>query len=268
MSLEARDLTLTYDRNPVVHDLSARVESGSITALVGANASGKSTLLRGVARLLKPARGAVLLDGQAIDRLATKQIARRMAVLPQGAALPEGVTVRELAAHGRYPHQGLLRQWSREDQAAVERALERTGITHLAERPLDELSGGQRQHAWIAMALAQETGVLLLDEPTTYLDIAHQVAVLELLSELNARDGRTIVMVLHDLNQAARYAHRMLAIRDGRVVAEGRPDEVVTEQVVRDVFGLEARIIDDPVSGTPLCVPLGCVPAAIAPRGR
>jgi len=257
MSLEARDLTLAYDRDPVVADLSLRIEAGRITALVGANASGKSTLLRGLARLLRPARGVVYLDGRAITRMSTREVARRMAVLPQGPEVPEGVTVRELAAQGRYPHQGLLRQWSREDEAAVERALAATGTAELAERPLDELSGGQRQRAWIAMTLAQETDVLLLDEPTTFLDMAHQVEVLELLRELNRRHGRTIVMVLHDLNQAARYAHRIVAVRDGRLVADGPPEDVISEETVRAVFGLEVRVIAHPVVGTPLCVPVG-----------
>lgn len=257
MPLEARDLTLAYDRNAVVAELSVRVEAGRITALVGANASGKSTLLRGLSRLLRPAGGAVYLDGRAIARLSTKEVARRMAVLPQDPELPEGVTVRELAAQGRYPHQRLLRQWSREDEAAVERALEATGTADLAERPLDELSGGQRQRAWIAMTLAQETEVLLLDEPTTFLDMAHQMEVLELLRELNERGGRTIVMVLHDLNQAARYADRIVAIRDGRLLADGPPEAVITEETVRAVFGLEVRVIEHPVAGTPLCVPVG-----------
>jgi iron complex transport system ATP-binding protein len=255
MPLEARDLTLAYDREPVVRDLSMRVTAGRITALVGANASGKSTLLRGLARLLKPAGGAVYLDGQAIARMPTKEVARRMALLPQSPDVPEGVTVRELVAQGRYPHQRLLRQWSHADEAAVERALASTGMTDLAERPLDELSGGQRQHAWIAMTLAQEAQVMLLDEPTTYLDLNHQVHILELLRELNQRHARTIVMVLHDLNQAARYAHELVAIRRGRIATSGPPAHVVTERTVREVFGLDVRIIEDPVSGGPLCVP-------------
>jgi len=257
MSLEARDLTLAYDRATVVAELSVRIRAEQITALVGANASGKSTLLRGLSRLLRPAAGGVYLDGRAIAQMSTKEVARRMAVLPQGPELPEAMTVRELAAQGRYPHQRLLRQWSREDEAAVERALTATGMGALAERPLDELSGGQRQRAWIAMTLAQETQVLLLDEPTTFLDMAHQIELLELLRELNERDRRTIVMVLHDLNQAARYAHRIIAIRDGRLAADGPPEAVITEETVRALFGLEVRVIEHPVAGTPLCVPVG-----------
>jgi iron complex transport system ATP-binding protein len=268
MPLEARDLTLAYDRDPVVHQLSLRVVAGRMTALVGANASGKSTLLRGLARLLKPAGGAVYLDGQAIAQLPTKQVARRMAVLPQSPDVPEGVTVRELVAQGRYPHQRLLRQWSRADEAAVERALAATGMTQLAERELDELSGGQRQHAWIAMTLAQEAEVMLLDEPTTYLDLNHQVRVLELLRRLNEHRGRTIVMVLHDLNQAARYAHDVLAIKDGRLVASGPPATVMTETVIRRVFGLDVRVIDDPVTGGPLCVPAGYAKTAPVRTGE
>lgn len=257
MPLEARDLTLAYDRDPVVRELTMRVTSGRVTALIGANASGKSTLLRGLARLLKPAAGAVYLDGRAIAQMPTKQVARRMALLPQSPDVPEGVSVRELVAQGRYPHQRPLRTWSHADESAVERALASTGLTDLADRTLDELSGGQRQHAWIAMTLAQAAEVMLLDEPTTYLDLNHQVRVLELLRELNERHDRTIVMVLHDLNQAARYAHEVLAIKDGRLVAGGPPTTVMTESLIRDVFGLDVRVIDDPVTGGPLCVPGG-----------
>lgn len=257
MRLEAHDLTLAYGHDPVIADLGVHIPDGQITALVGANASGKSTLLRGLARLLRPTRGVVYLDGRAISQLGTKEVARRMAVLPQGPDLPAGVTVRQLAAQGRYPHQSLLRQWSAGDEEAVARALAATSTTALADRPLDELSGGQRQRAWVAMTLAQEAEVMLLDEPTTFLDMAHQVDVLDLLRELNERGGRTIVMVLHDLNQAARYAHRILAIRAGRLVAEGTPSDVVTEEIVREIFDLDVRVIEDPVSGTPLCVPVG-----------
>lgn len=255
MRLEARELALAYDRDPVVADLSVEIPDRRITALVGANASGKSTLLRGLARLLRPAHGAVLLDGRTIGSMRTRAVAREMAVLPQGPDLPEGVTVHELVSQGRYPHQGLLRQWSSEDERAVGEALARTRLEALADRALDELSGGQRQRAWIAMTLAQETPIMLLDEPTTYLDMAHQVEVLDLMRDLGGDGGRTIVMVLHDLNQAARYAHHVIAIRGGRLHAAGDPAEVVTEEIVREVFGLEVRVIEDPVSGTPLCVP-------------
>jgi iron complex transport system ATP-binding protein len=255
VSLEARELSLAYGRDPVVADMSVRIAEGRVTALVGANASGKSTLLRGLARLLRPARGAVLLDGRAIARMPTREVARRLAVLPQGPDVPEGITVRELVAHGRYPHGRALRRFTREDELAVERALAATALLPLAERPLDELSGGRRQSAWIAMTLAQETEVMLLDEPTTYLDMAHQVGVLELLLRLNREEGRTIVMVLHDLNQAARYSDELLAIRDGRLVAAGPPAEVVTEETVRAVFGLDVLVVEDPATGGPLVVP-------------
>lgn len=256
MRLHTRDLALAYDRDPVITDLTVQIPEAQITVLVGANASGKSTLLRGLARLLKPAHGTVYLDGRALAQMNTRDIARTMSVLPQGPDLPEGVTVRQLAANGRYPHQGLVRQWSHRDEQAVTDALEATGTTDLADRPLDELSGGQRQRAWIAMTLAQEAEVMLLDEPTTFLDIAHQVDILDLLHELNERDGRTIVMALHDLNQAARYAHRILAIHRGRVAAEGPPNHVITERVVRDIFDLDVRIIQDPTTGAPLCIPI------------
>ncbi len=262
MILEARELSLAYGRDPVVADLSVRIGDGRVTALVGANGSGKSTLLRGLARLVKPARGAVYLDGQAIAKLPTREVARRLAVLPQGPELPEGISVRELVAHGRYPHGRALRRFTREDELAVERALAATGLVALADRPLDELSGGRRQSAWIAMTLAQEAEVMLLDEPTTYLDMAHQVGVLELLRRLNREEGRTVVMVLHDLNHAARYADDLLAIRDGRLVAAGPPAEVVTEQTVRDVFGLDVHVIEDPATGGPLVVPAAPGPPA------
>ncbi len=261
-SLDGRELVVAYGDTRVLDRLSLSVGSGRVTALVGANASGKSTLLRALARLMRPRSGVVLLDGHEIATLGTRDVARRMAILPQDPALPDALTVRQLVAQGRYPHRGPLRRWSAEDDRAVDRALAMTGMASLAARPLDELSGGQRQHAWIAMALAQETGVLLLDEPTTYLDMAHQVAVLDLLSALNRRDGRTIVMVLHDLNQAARYADEIVALRHGRVVASGPPDDVVTEAFVRAVFDAAVRVVEDPVTGGPLCVPAG------APRGR
>ena len=272
--LRAEGLTLAYDGTPIVHGLSLEVPPGRITALVGPNACGKSTLLRGLARLLRPRDGMVHLDGQAIQRLPTKQVAQRLGLLPQAPIAPEGITVADLVGRGRYPHQSWLRQWSREDEEAVERALAATGTADLRDRPVDELSGGQRQRVWIALALAQETGIMLLDEPTTYLDLAHQVEVLELLAELNHAQGRTIVIVLHDLNQACRYADHLVALRAGRIHAEGPPAEVVDAGLVREVFGLECRVIDDPVTGTPLCLPLAAGRrrrndrvAATTPRG-
>ncbi|RJS47057.1 ABC transporter ATP-binding protein [Nocardioides cavernaquae] len=250
-------LSLGYADRPVVHDLDLAVPDGKVTVIVGANGCGKSTLLRGLARLLKPSTGAVLLDGRSIHEQPSKEVARRLGLLPQNPVAPEGLTVVDLVGRGRHPHHGPFRRWSAEDDAAVARALEMTDTLDLARRPVDELSGGQRQRVWIAMALAQETDLLLLDEPTTYLDVAHQVEVLDLLVDLNAARGATVVMVLHDLNLAGRYADHLVALREGRVVASGTPSEVVTPELVRDVFGLESQVIVDPVSHTPLVVPLG-----------
>lgn len=256
-SLAVADLTLAYDpARPVVSGLDLEIPSERVTAIVGANACGKSTLLRGLARLLRPRGGAVLLDGAAVDRMSTRDVARRIGLLPQSPSAPEGLTVEDLVARGRYPHQSLLQQWSAEDSEKVEWALRVTHTDVLRARSLDSLSGGQRQRAWIALALAQDTGVLLLDEPTTYLDLAHQVEVLDLVTDLNEHQGRTVVMVLHDLNQAARWAHHVVAMRGGRVWAQGAPADVVDAELLREVYGLEGRVIPDPETGTPLCVPL------------
>ncbi|WP_433289307.1 ABC transporter ATP-binding protein [Micromonospora sp. CA-244673] len=248
-------LTLGYDRRTVAEDLTVAVPDGSFTVIIGPNACGKSTLLRALARLLRPARGTVLLDGADIHRRPARQVARTLGLLPQSAVAPDGLTVAELVSRGRYPHQGLLRQWSREDERVVDRAMADTGVAELADRPVDELSGGQRQRVWIAMALAQQTPLLLLDEPTTYLDIAHQVEVLDLCARLHEEQGRTLVAVLHDLHQAARYATHLVAMRDGRVVAAGDPRRIVTTELVEEVFGLPCRIIEDPETGTPLVLP-------------
>ncbi|QVQ55089.1 ABC transporter ATP-binding protein [Spiractinospora alimapuensis] len=254
--LSTSSLDLSYSGTGlVVSDLSLQIADGRITVLCGPNACGKSTLLRALARLLRPRRGSVHLDGQEIATLPTKVVATRLGLLPQSPTQPEGITVEDLVARGRFPHQRLFRQWSDEDENAVESALNMTHMAELRGRTVDELSGGQRQRAWIAMALAQETDILLLDEPTTYLDLAHRVDVLELLAELNETRGRTIVMVLHELNEACRYAHRIVAMRDGRVLAEGPPSDVVSADLVRDVFDLEAVIIPDPVTATPLVIP-------------
>ena len=254
-ALHAENLTLAYDRNVIIRELGVTIPAGKMTALVGPNGCGKSTLLRALARLLKPKGGAVYLDGEAIVTLSTKAVAKKLGILPQGPSAPEGLRVRELVAQGRYPHSGFLQGWSQEDEAALLRALTITRMTELADRPLESLSGGQKQRAWIAMTLAQETPILLLDEPTTFLDMAHQVEVLSLLDELNAREGRTIVMVLHDINQACRYAHHLIALKNGEIVNQGSPDEVIDEELLREVFGLECRVVPDPVSGTPLCLP-------------
>ncbi|MGQ0615969.1 MAG: ABC transporter ATP-binding protein [Acidimicrobiia bacterium] len=254
-SLSGRDLRLAYDDVEVVSDLTVTVPAGKVTVIVGANACGKSTLLRALARLLKPKGGVVHLDGTDIHRLPTKEVARRLGILPQQPIAPEGLTVADLVARGRAPHQRWFTQWSDADEAAVVGALEATGTLAIASRPVDDLSGGQRQRAWIAMALAQGTPLMLLDEPTTFLDLAHQVEVLDLLAELNEREGRTVVLVLHDLNLACRYAHHLIAMRGGAIVAEGEPGAVVTEAMVESVFGLAVRVVADPETGTPLVVP-------------
>jgi iron complex transport system ATP-binding protein len=254
-TLDAKDLSVAYDGTEVIHSLSLELAEGKVTAIVGANASGKSTLLRAMARLLRPSAGLVFLDGADIHRLPTRQVATKVGLLPQSPLAPDGLVVEDLVARGRYPHQGWLRQWSEADEEAVESALRATRMAELAGRTVDSLSGGQRQRAWIAMALAQQSDILLLDEPTTYLDIAHQCEVLDLLADLNAQAGRTVVLVLHDINQACRYAHNIVALSEGVIVASGTPAEVVNEAMIRTVFGLQCVIIPDPVSGTPLCVP-------------
>ncbi|MFC8131442.1 ABC transporter ATP-binding protein [Streptomyces sp. NPDC057302] len=267
--LSARELTLAYEDREVVHELELAVPDGKVTVIVGPNACGKSTTLRALGRLLKPKSGAVLLDGEALAKLPTKKIAQQIGLLPQTPVAPEAITVADLVARGRQPHQHWWQQWSDEDERAVSEAMERTDVAALAERSVDELSGGQRQRVWIAMAIAQETDILLLDEPTTYLDIAHQVEVLDLVRQLatgahEGERGRTVVVVLHDLNQAARYADHLVAMKAGRIVAEGAPADVVTEDLVREVFGLECVVVPDPVTGSPLVVP--GAPWAAAPR--
>ncbi|SPF67328.1 adenosinetriphosphatase [Propionibacterium ruminifibrarum] len=254
--LSAKDLTLAYDRHEICRGLSLDIPDGSFTVIVGPNGCGKSTLLRSLARLLVPRAGAVLLDGRSLRQVAPRTAAQTIGLLPQGATAPDGITVADLVARGRFPHRRLLRDTRATDRAAVEGAMRATGTTELADRAVNELSGGQRQRVWVAMALAQETPMLLLDEPTTYLDIAHQIDLLELFAGLN-RQGRTMVAVLHDLNQAARYGTHLVAMRDGAIVAQGAPAEVVTPQTVEDVFGLEVLVVDDPVTGTPMIVPRG-----------
>ncbi|MCA9912368.1 MAG: ABC transporter ATP-binding protein [Anaerolineae bacterium] len=255
--LHIKNLSLSYDNETIiVHELNLHIQPGKITALVGANGCGKSTLLRGLSRLLKPVKGNVYLDGHDIHAMKAKDLAKQLGILPQSPTAPEGLTVHELVAQGRYPHQSWFQQWSQEDERIVEDALVTTNLAMFADRPVDTLSGGQRQRAWIAMALALQTDILLLDEPTTYLDLAYQMDVLDLLDDLNAQ-GRTIVLVLHDLNQAARYADTVVAMRGGQIVAHGAPEEVVTPQNILQVFGLEAEVVPDPVTGTPMCVPIG-----------
>ncbi|MFE6399112.1 ABC transporter ATP-binding protein [Streptomyces alboflavus] len=258
--LTARELTLAYEDRTVVHDLDLAIPDGKVTVIVGPNACGKSTTLRALGRLLKPRGGSVLLDGEALAKLPTRHIAQQVGLLPQTPVAPEAITVGDLVARGRQPHQRWWQQWSDADETAVTEAMERTDVAALAERSVDELSGGQRQRVWIAMALAQQTDILLLDEPTTYLDISHQVEVLDLVRQLAAptpagERGRTVVVVLHDLNQAARYADHLVAMKEGRVVARGTPAEVVTEDLVGEVFGLDCVVVPDPVTGSPLVVP-------------
>jgi iron complex transport system ATP-binding protein len=256
-TLEVTELTLGYRDRTVIERLDLVVPPGRVTAVVGANACGKSTLLRSMSRLLAPRAGQVLLDGKQVHRTPAKELARTLGLLPQSPLAPEGITVADLVGRGRHPHQRVLSRWSREDDQAVAAALEATGTVDLAERPVDELSGGQRQRVWIAMVLAQQTDLLLLDEPTTFLDVSHQIEVLDLLTDLNRDRGTTIVMVLHDLNLAARYADHLVAVADGRVHAAGDPADVLTAETVRAVFGLESRVITDPVSGRPLMLPVG-----------
>ncbi|GAA4770619.1 ABC transporter ATP-binding protein [Microbacterium gilvum] len=253
--LATRDVSLGYDGRAVAEHLDVEIPVGSFTVVVGPNACGKSTLLRALARLIRPTQGEVLLDGKAITALPTREIARRLGLLPQTSIAPDGIRVSDLVARGRHPHQTILRQWSTSDQAAVTAALEATATTELSGRLVDELSGGQRQRVWVAMLLAQESPTMLLDEPTTFLDIAHQYELLRLFRRLHG-EGRTVVAVLHDLNQAARFADRIVMMRAGEVVAAGAPAEVVTAERVEQVFGLPCTVIPDPHSGTPLVVPL------------
>ena len=255
--LVARNLCAGYGERLIIEGLSLAIAPGRITAIVGANACGKSTLLRAMSRLLYPRQGQVLLDGQSIHGMPTRELARVLGLLPQSPIAPEGITVADLVSRGRHPHHGLVSRWSRADDEAVAAALDATKIAPLADRIVDELSGGQLQRVWIAMALAQQTDLLLLDEPTTFLDVANQIELLDLLCDLNARRATTIVMVLHDLNLAARYADRLVAMERGRVHAEGSPSEVLTEDNIRQVFGLNSRVVPDPVSDRPMVLPIG-----------
>lgn len=253
--LAAREATIGYDDHVVAEELSVEIPADSFTAIIGPNACGKSTLLRALARVLRPRSGSIVLDGADIRSRPAKEVARRLGLLPQSSIAPDGIRVADLVARGRFPHQRLIRQWSRDDEAAVREAMAATRTTELSGRLVDELSGGQRQRVWVAMLLAQQTGLLLLDEPTTFLDIAHQYDLLGLFRRLH-RDGRTIVAVLHDLNQAARYADHLIVMRDGAVVATGRPHQVLTAELVSEVFGLECLVVPDPVTGSPAVVPL------------
>ena len=257
MSLVAHDVHLAYDRRTVVHGVDFAVPAGEVTVIVGANGCGKSTLLRGLGRVMRPTRGRVELDGTDLRRLRPRDVATRLGLLPQQPAAPDGITVADLVGRGRHPHQGAFRRWDAGDAAAVSQALALTDTHELAQRRVEELSGGQRQRVWIAMMLAQDPGIMLLDEPTTYLDIAHQVEVLDLLAQLNADHGTTVVMVLHDLNLAARYASRLVVMKEGRILCSGAPSDVLDADCVREAFGLESRVLPDPVTGCPMVVPIG-----------
>lgn len=254
--LNTTELVLGYNGRAIIDGLSVSIPDESFTVIAGPNACGKSTLLRGIARMLKPRGGTVELDGHAIKNMPTKEVAKRLGLLPQSASAPDGITTADLVARGRFPHQKLLRQWSVEDERIVNEAMAATGVESLAKRYVDELSGGQRQRVWIAMALAQQTPILLLDEPTTFLDISHQVEILDLCTELNEQSGRTVVTVLHDLNLACRYASHLLVMAHGVIVAEGEPTDIITAELVEDVFNLKCRVIPDPETDTPLIVPL------------
>ncbi|MFE7558695.1 ABC transporter ATP-binding protein [Kitasatospora sp. NPDC057500] len=265
--LAAHGLGLRYGNRTIVDGLDLDLPGNSVTAIVGPNACGKSTLLRGLTRLLDPAAGTVTLDGSDIHRMPARALARRMGLLPQQPVTPEAVTVEALVRLGRFPHQRMLTPWSKADQAAVDEALERTGMDALRDRQVDRLSGGQRQRAWIALALAQDTDLLLLDEPTTFLDLRHQLDVLDLVADLHAEAGRTVVMVLHDLGQAARYADHLVVLQDGRLAAAGAPGEVLTAELVERVFQVPCQVVPDPETGTPLVVPKARSKRAAAARG-
>ncbi|WP_064092913.1 ABC transporter ATP-binding protein [Rossellomorea aquimaris] len=255
--LQTKDLTLAYGERMIIDELNIDIPRGEITVFIGGNGCGKSTLLRSIARLLKPKTGTVLLEGEAISSLSTKEVARKMAILPQSPTAPEGLTVLQLVKQGRYPHQTWLKQWSQSDEEIVQKALQSTKMEELQHRKVDELSGGQRQRAWIALTLAQDTDIILLDEPTTYLDMTHQIEILDLLFELNENENRTIVMVLHDLNLACRYAHNIVAIQDKQIYAQGKPEDVISCELVKNVFNMDCQVSRDPLFGTPLCIPFG-----------
>ena len=262
--VRTEDVTIGYDRRIISRHLDVEIPDRSFTAIIGHNGCGKSTLLRALARVLTPVEGRVLLDGKAIGAYRSKEVARRLGLLPQTSLAPDGIRVADLVSRGRAPHQSLIQQWRESDETAVASALEATRLTELSGRLVDELSGGQRQRVWVAMLLAQQTPIMLLDEPTTFLDIAHQYELMELLRTLH-EEGKTVVTVLHDLNQAARYADELIVMRDGEVVATGAPVEVVTAEMIQEVFGLRALVVPDPVTGTPAVVPLDPRTAAPAP---
>lgn len=255
--LRADNLTLSYEKKVVARDLSVSIPEGKVTVIIGPNACGKSTLLRTLSRLMQPQAGSVWLNGKMINEVPTKEVAKQLGLLPQSSTAPGDITVADLVARGRYPHQNLFSRWNAQDTLAVDEAMRATGVHELADRRVDNLSGGQRQRVWIAMVLAQQTPLLLLDEPTTWLDIAHQIDLMELMCRLNRENNRTLVVVLHDLNHACRYAGHLIAMKDGKILAQGAPVDIVTPELIEAVFGLRCHIIDCPVSHTPLIIPLG-----------
>ena len=255
--LVARDLTTGYEGRTIIEGMDITVPDGKVSVIIGGNGCGKSTLLKTLARLIHPKGGQVLVDGRAIHEIPTKKLAQELGLLPQSSLTPDGIRVCDLVARGRFPYQSFMRGLQPSDYEAVHEAMELMGVSELSDRPVDALSGGQRQRVWIAMALAQQTDILLLDEPTTYLDIAYQVEILDLLADLNRSRGTTIVMVLHDINLSARYADHLFALRQGTLIREGAPRDVVTAELMREVFDLDCVVIDDPVAGTPMIVPKG-----------
>lgn len=257
--LTAEHLGIGYGKATIVEDLNIQIPDGKVTALVGPNGSGKSTILKALARLLSPVTGTILLDGKSISKMHTRDIAKQLAILPQNPISPEGLTVSELIAYGRFPHQGGFGITTEQDRKMIQWALQMTGMQEFSARPVDQMSGGQRQRAWIAMALAQGTDILFLDEPTTFLDMAHQLEVLQLLKRLNQKEKRTIVMVVHDLNHASQYADYILALKKGKIMREGTPVEVINEDMLREVFGVEANFVTCEQTGVPLCLPIGLV---------
>lgn len=256
-TFKTKNIQSGYDNKTILNDVNLSIPSNQISIIIGANGCGKSTLLKTMARLIKPTGGDVLLDGKSIHKMAPKQLAKVLGLLPQSPIVPEGITVADLVGRGRFPHQSVMKGWSKKDYEAVAEALEMMNITEFADRNIDELSGGQRQRVWIAMALAQQTDILFLDEPTTYLDITYQVEILDLLTDLNKRYGTTIVMVLHDINLSARYADYLFTVKNGQLIAEGAPTEIITADLIKETFQLDCQVINDPVSNTPLIVPIG-----------
>ncbi len=256
-TFRAEQITAGYDNKTILQDVSVTIPSNKISIIIGANGCGKSTLLKTLARLITPTSGQVTLDGQAIQKMPPKQLAKILGLLPQSPIVPEGITVADLVGRGRFPHHSFLKGWSKKDYEAVAEAMEMMNITEFADRHIDELSGGQRQRVWIAMALAQQTDILFLDEPTTYLDITYQVEILDLLTDLNRKYGTTIVMVLHDINLSARYADYIFALHEGKLVAEGPPSDIITNSLIKDIFALDCMVIEDPVSNSPSVVPIG-----------